>query len=430
VTVSRIDVGVAVEEARYERDAATGVRGEWVTVGVGEAAVVVACHCACGRVSGCAVRFKPAGSGMPTTAAKASGHLFNVCRQADTGKWYAHIVLRGVHLHTRHHKHAWQAAADLEWQLARWCAHTGQPRSRYVSNAARLIELGRADAAGVLTEAVEVTPWDLSRWHGSSAPAVAPVAPVPRGVSARAAASRGASVSAPSAAAPRRMSARAATTGSARAIAPAPAVGVGGPAAAAVEEPQPDITVELEHLTREEQRLVAPWLTDDLLDAMACRREDEPPSPEVAVYVAILRAERAMREAEQAVAAAAAGGGGGGAGDAAPVEEAPADVAVVAAAAGGAGSGGWGGAIDLAIADAAAAEASGGAWQDAWEALRNAPAVVVPPEPSLAPAPAAAAVGSKRRRGSGAESSQVAAARASAGGRRRMEEGGGGGSGR
>jgi hypothetical protein len=29
VSVGRIDVGVAVDEARYERDAATGVRGEW-----------------------------------------------------------------------------------------------------------------------------------------------------------------------------------------------------------------------------------------------------------------------------------------------------------------------------------------------------------------------------------------------------------------
>jgi hypothetical protein len=67
---------------------------------------------------------------------------------------------------TRHHKHAWQAAAELEWQLARWCAHTGEPRSHYVSNAARLVELGRADAAGVLTAAVTVTPWDLSQWDG------------------------------------------------------------------------------------------------------------------------------------------------------------------------------------------------------------------------------------------------------------------------
>jgi hypothetical protein len=39
VSVGRIDVGVAVEEARYERDAATGVRGEWTAVGVGGAAV-------------------------------------------------------------------------------------------------------------------------------------------------------------------------------------------------------------------------------------------------------------------------------------------------------------------------------------------------------------------------------------------------------
>jgi hypothetical protein len=104
--------------------------------------------------------------GTPAIAAKASGYLFNLCRKAKTGKWYAEIKSRGVKVKTRLHKHAWQAAADLEWQLARWCAHTGQPRSHYVSNAARLVELGRADAAGVLTEAVTVTPWDLSRWDG------------------------------------------------------------------------------------------------------------------------------------------------------------------------------------------------------------------------------------------------------------------------
>jgi hypothetical protein len=97
---------------------------------------------------------------------KPSGYLFNVRRHAKTGKWYAQITLRGVLVSTRYHKHAWQAAAELEWQLARWCAHTGHPRSRYVSNAARLVELGRVDAAGVLTEAVTVTPWDLSRLDG------------------------------------------------------------------------------------------------------------------------------------------------------------------------------------------------------------------------------------------------------------------------
>jgi hypothetical protein len=363
---------------------------------------------ACGR--GCAVRFKSARNGKPATAAKASGYLFCVRRHAETGKWYAQITLRGLNVHTRHHKHAWQAAAELEWQLARLCAHTGEPRSHYVSNAARLVELGRADAAGMLTEAVTVTPWDLSRWDAPS-------------TAAR-----------PAASARRRVSVHAAPSREARAIAPVPAVGAGGPAAAAAEAPQPHITVELEHLTRQEQRLVAPWLTDDLLDAMACRREDEPPSPEVAAYVVILLAERVVRGVEQAVAAAAAGGGG----DAAPAEEAPADVAMVADAGdgdAGGGGGGWGGPIDLAIADAAAAEASGGVWQDAWEALRNAPAVVVPPEPAPAPAPAAAtaataaAVGSKRRRGSGAESSQVAAARAGSGGRRRVEEGAVGGAG-
>jgi hypothetical protein len=112
------------------------------------------------------VRFKSAGGGKTATAVKASGYLFNVSRDAKTGKWLAQMKLRGLNVHTRYHKHAWQAAADLEWQLARWCAHTGEPRSRYVSNAARLVELGRADAAGVLTEAVTVTPWDLSRWDG------------------------------------------------------------------------------------------------------------------------------------------------------------------------------------------------------------------------------------------------------------------------
>jgi hypothetical protein len=406
VSVGRIDVGVAVEEARYERDAATGVRGEWATVGVGGAAVVESCHCACG--CGRAVRFKSpfALRGTLATAMKASGYLFNVRRVATTGKWFAQIKLRGVNVHTRYHKHAWQAAADLEWQLARWCAHTGQLRSHLVSNAARLVDLGRADAAGVLMAAVEVTPWMLSRWRGSSA---------------------------------HRLSARAAARRGARDIAPAPAVGAGGPAAAA-EAPQPHITVELEHLTRQEQRLVAPWLTDDLLDAMGCRRDDEPPSPEVAAYVAILRAERVMRGVEQAVAAAAAAAAAGGVGDggtggdvaaadAAAAEEAPAAVAAVADAGAGAGGGAWGGAIGLAIADAAAAEASGGVWQDAWDALLSTPAVVVPPEPVPAAAAPAATVGSKRRRGSGAASSEAAAARAGAGGRRRVEEGGYGGCG-
>jgi hypothetical protein len=399
VSVGRIDVGVAVGEGRYERDAATGVRGEWAAVGVGRGGCCVSSLRVWVCARGCAVRFLAARSSLHVTAVKASGYLFNVLRNAKTGKWYAQVRLCGKQVSTRHHRHAWQAAAELEWQLARWCAHTGTPRSHYVSNAARLVELGRADAAGVLTEAVAVTPWDLSRWDETGAASAA-------------------------ARAPRRVSARAAARPRARAIAHAPAVAAGGLA------PQPHITVELEHLTRREQRLVAPWLTDDLLDAMACRREDEPPSPDVAVYVAILRAERALRKAEQAVAAAAAAAGGGGAGDAAAAVEAPVDVAMVADAAdgGAGGGGGWGGAIDLAIADAAAAEASGGgAWQNAWEALRNAPAVVVPPDPTLAPVPASPAVGSKRRRGSGAESSQAAAARAGAGGRRRVEEGGGGG---
>jgi hypothetical protein len=121
---------------------------------------------ACGR--GCAVRYSSHRmvGGSIATAAKASGYLFNVRRKAKTGKWFARINLRGVEVCTRQHKHAWQAAAELEWQLARWCAHTGTPRSRYVSNAARLVELGRADAAGVLAEAVAVAPWELSRLDG------------------------------------------------------------------------------------------------------------------------------------------------------------------------------------------------------------------------------------------------------------------------
>jgi hypothetical protein len=119
-------------------------------------------ECGCG----CAVRFTSAGSGKTATAVKASGYLFNLLRHAKTGKWYAQIWLRGVKAKTRLHKLAWQAAADMEWQLARWCAHTDQPRSRYVGNAARLVELGRADAAGVLTESVTVVPWDLPRWDG------------------------------------------------------------------------------------------------------------------------------------------------------------------------------------------------------------------------------------------------------------------------
>jgi hypothetical protein len=116
------------------------------------------------------VRFLAASGRKTATAATASGYLFNVRRHAETGKWYAEINLRGVRMKTRQHKHAWQAAAELEWQLARWCAHTGQPRSRYVSNAARLVELGHADAAGVLTEAATVTPWDLSGRDGGGEP--------------------------------------------------------------------------------------------------------------------------------------------------------------------------------------------------------------------------------------------------------------------
>jgi hypothetical protein len=354
------------------------------------------------------VRFRsPFTRGLKITAAEASGYLFYVRCDAETGKWFAELTLRGVLVRTRYHKHAWQAAAELEWQLARWCAHTGTPRSHYVSNAARLMVLGRADAAGVLAEAVKMAPWKLSRWD----------------VPARAARTKAQPA--------RRLLARAAARRGARAI--APPVGAGGPAEA-TQDPQPHIAVELEHLTHWEQRLVAPWLTDDLLDAMACRRDDEPPSPEVVAYVAILRAERAMRKAEQAVTAAeaAAAGGGGGGGDAAATDVAAAVVTDAADGSAGGSGGGWGGAIDLAIADAAAAEASGGAWQDAWDALRNAPAVVVPPEPSPAPAAAAAAtaVGSKRRRGSGAESSEAAAARAGAGGRRRVDGAVGGAGGR
>jgi hypothetical protein len=135
----------------------------WVWAGACCCGVATLCVWACGR--GCAVRFK-ASRWSTATAAMASGYLFNLHRHARTGKWRAEITLRGVQVTTRYHKHTWQAAVDLEWQLARWCAHTGQSRSHYVSNAARLVELGRADAAGVLTEAVTVTPWDLLRWDG------------------------------------------------------------------------------------------------------------------------------------------------------------------------------------------------------------------------------------------------------------------------
>jgi hypothetical protein len=143
--------------------AVSGTLWEW-----GGVAVVWCRATACVGVwaCGCAVRFKAASSTKHATALKASGYLFNLQRDAKTGKWFAQVRLRGVHVKTRYHKHAWQAAADLEWQLARWCAHTGEPRSRYVTNSARLAELGHADAAGVLTEAVTVTPWDLSRWDG------------------------------------------------------------------------------------------------------------------------------------------------------------------------------------------------------------------------------------------------------------------------
>jgi hypothetical protein len=114
------------------------------------------------------VRFTPASSTFQATAKEASDYLFNVYLSAESGRWFAEISLRGVQEYTRLHKHAWQAAAELEWQLARWCAHTGQSRSHYVSNAARLVELGHADAAGVLTEAVTVALWDLSCWDGGA----------------------------------------------------------------------------------------------------------------------------------------------------------------------------------------------------------------------------------------------------------------------
>jgi hypothetical protein len=51
VSVRLIDVGVAVEEERYERDAATGMRGEWGRCGRGRGGCCyVSCHSGCGRV--------------------------------------------------------------------------------------------------------------------------------------------------------------------------------------------------------------------------------------------------------------------------------------------------------------------------------------------------------------------------------------------
>jgi len=105
---------------------------------------------------------------MPSTASSASGYLFNVLHDSSARKWRGHVRLLGVPACTGYYKHPWQAAAAMEWQLAQWCAHTGQPRSHYVSNAARLVSLDHADAGGVLREAVVVEPWDLSRWDDNS----------------------------------------------------------------------------------------------------------------------------------------------------------------------------------------------------------------------------------------------------------------------
>jgi hypothetical protein len=98
------------------------------------------------------------------TAAEASGYLFYVHWHAEKCTWYAQISLCEVRVTTRYHTYPWQAAAELEWQLARWCRHFDMPRSDYPSNAAWLLELDILTAEGVLPEPVEVEPWEWSRW--------------------------------------------------------------------------------------------------------------------------------------------------------------------------------------------------------------------------------------------------------------------------
>jgi len=132
---------------------------------------VVACACAhaaaCVCVVVCAVRFKAPHSIKPSTASSATGHLFHLQYDSRRRKWRGEISLLSVPAYTASYAHPWQPAAALEWQLARWCEHTGQPRSHYVSNAARLVSLGHADADGALHEPVEVEPWDLSPWKSA-----------------------------------------------------------------------------------------------------------------------------------------------------------------------------------------------------------------------------------------------------------------------
>jgi len=158
-------VDLEVDESLYERDEATGVAREWLC-GV---ATALSCECdaACGCVVVvCAVQFKAPHTSKPSTASSATGYLFNVLYKSSNRKWRGEIGL-GVPVWTGCYVHPWQAAAALEWQLARWCEHTGQPLSHYVSNAAQLVALGHVDESGVLREAVVVEPWDLSPWKSA-----------------------------------------------------------------------------------------------------------------------------------------------------------------------------------------------------------------------------------------------------------------------
>jgi len=147
------------------------------------------------------VRFKAPHSTTPATASSASGHLFNMYYNSSTRKWRGQISLLGVPVRTGFYAHPWQAAAELEWQLARLCAHTGQPRSRYVSNAARLVALGHVDESGVLIEAVDVEPWDLSQWPAGGGAGDGEEGDAGGAVAARARPRRSARATAPAAAA-------------------------------------------------------------------------------------------------------------------------------------------------------------------------------------------------------------------------------------
>jgi hypothetical protein len=113
-----------------------------------------------------AVWFRALHSQTTATATEASGFLFNLTFTVE-GRWTGQVSLLGRTARVGPHAEAWQAAVELEWQLARWCAHTGIARSHYVSNAARLLELGFVDAEGVVSDIVIAVPWALSKWKSA-----------------------------------------------------------------------------------------------------------------------------------------------------------------------------------------------------------------------------------------------------------------------